>query len=143
MIAAAILAAAPVYGPVEPKPFEYPERFTVQPHQTVEEAQEDVNKMRRCAKRWALVGAVGGGALDIATTQINQRDGYREANPLYGKKASIGEMLVYRGLSGGINYLTITRAARKDPAAACKLAKVSAGVAFLPGLVNIGVRIKF
>jgi hypothetical protein len=134
-------ALASPYGP--PKPFVYPDKFTVQPTETAEQAQAKTEGQRRCAKRWALIGIVGGTAADIATTQINQRDGYRETNPLYGKRASIGEQLLFHGVTGAFSYWQLSKAARHDPARACRAAKISAGVAFLPGIINAGIRIKF
>ena len=141
MLSLALLAAA--YVPIETKPFVYPERFTVEPTETVEQAQDRYTKQRKCAKRWALIGILGGTAADIVTTQINQADGFREVNPLYGKHASVGEQLIFHALTGGFNYWQITKASKKYPAQACKTAKISAGVSFIPGIVNAGVRIKF
>lgn len=138
-----VLALLAAYGPIEPKPFVYPERFTVEPTETVEQAQAKVEKDRRCVKRWALIGIVGGTAADIVTTQINQRDGYSETNPIYGKRATVGEQLVFHGLTGVFNYWHLSRSARKYPAKACQAAKISAGAAFLPGLINVAVRVKF
>lgn len=137
------LLSSVAYGPPEPKPFTYPDRFTVEAHETTEQAQAKVEAKRRCAKRWALAGIVGGTALDIATTQWNQRDGYREVNPLYGKRATVGEQLAFHAVSGAFTYWRITRAAREDPAGACRTAKISAGAAFLPGLINAAVRVRF
>jgi hypothetical protein len=147
-LAAIALAASPakageVYGPAEPKPFVYPDRFTVEAHETVEQAQAKVEAKRRCARNWMIAGVVGGTALDIVTTQINQRDGYREINPIYGKRASVGEMLLFRGAVGAWSYWRITRDAKRNPDRACKAAKLSAGVAFLPGVLNAAVRIRF
>ena len=135
---------APVYGPPAPaKAFVYPDRFTVQPDETLEQAQAKVEGQRRCAKRWALIGAVGGGALDIITTQVNQADGYREMNPVYGKRASLGEMLLFRGASGAFNVWHLTRSAKRNPTLACRTAKIYAGASFLPGVANIAVRVRF
>lgn len=136
-------AKAETYGPTEPKPWVMPERFIVQPNQTVEEARAEIDAMRRCAKTYALVGAVGGGALDIATTQWNQSSGYREVNPLYGKHASVGEQLAFNVANGAFSYWQITKAAGKYPRDACRTAKIYAGLKMLPGVVNIGVRIRF
>lgn len=133
--------SAPVYGPALPP--DMPSHFSVAADESVDQAVRRVYAKRKCAKTWALVGAIGGTALDIVTTQINQRDGYRELNPIYGKRASVGEMLLFRGAFGAFNYWRITRAAREDPAGACKAAKITAGAAFLPGLVNAAVRVRF
>ena len=135
------LLSSVTYGPPEPKPFVYPDRFTVEAHETTEQAQEKVEAKRRCAKRWALAGIVGGTALDIATTQWNQRDGYREINPLYGKRASVGEQLLFRSVSGAFTYWRISKQARKYPERACRDAKIVAAASFLPGAINLGVRI--
>lgn len=135
------IALAGTYGPPEPKPFVYPDRFTVEAHETTEQAQAKVEAKRRCARNWVLAGIVGGTALDIATTQWNQSSGYREVNPLYGKHASVGEQLLFRGVSGAFTYWRISKQARHNPAAACRTAKISAGVAFLPGVFNISIRI--
>ena len=142
-LTAASARAAEPFGPPEPKtkPFVYPDRFTVEAHETTEQAQEKVEAKRRCAKRWALAGIVGGTAIDIATTQWNQSSGYRELNPVYGKHASVGEQLLFRGVSGAFTYWRISKQARHNPAAACRTAKISAGVAFLPGVFNISIRI--
>lgn len=136
-------ATAGTYGPPEPKPFVYPDRFTVQPDETVEQAQAKVTSKRKCAKTWALIGAVGGTALDIVTTQINQADGYRETNPIYGKRATVGEMLMFRGATGAFSFWRLSKAAKHNPAAACKAAKVYAGFSFLPGVINAAVRVRF
>lgn len=136
-------ATAGTYGPVEPKPFVMPDRFTVQPDETVEQAQAKVTSKRKCARTWALIGAVGGTALDIVTTQINQADGYRETNPIYGKKATVGEMLVFRGATGAFSYWRLTNAAKHNPGKACNAAKWYAGFSFLPGVFNAAVRVKF
>ena len=147
IIAIAALSATPAfagtYGPPEPKPFVMPERFTVQANETVEQAQDKITKQRQCAKRWMLIGAIGGTALDIATTQINQADGYRESNPIYGKHASIGEQLLFNGLTSGWSYWRTMKAAKNNPYGACKTAKIYAGLKFIPGLANIAVRVRF
>lgn len=144
--AAATMAASPAlagaaYGPPEPKPFVYPDRFTVEAHETAEQAQAKVTAKRNCARNWTIAGIVAGTAADVATTQWNQRDGYRETNPLYGKRATIGEQLAFHAVSGAFTYWRIGRLARHNPAAACRAAKVTAGVALLPGVLNVGVRI--
>ena len=146
-IAALTLITSPAYagsyGPVDPKPFVYPERFSIQPTETLEQAQAKITKQRQCAKRWMLIGAVGGSALDIATTQINQSSGYRETNPIYGKRASIGEQLLFNGLTSGWAYYQVMRAAKNNPYGACKTAKIYTGLKFIPGVANIAIRIKF
>ena len=136
-------ATAGTYGPVEPKPFVYPERFSIQPTETLEDAQAKITKQRQCAKRWMLIGAVGGSAMDIATTQINQSAGYGETNPIYGKRASIGEQLLFNGLTSGWAYYQVMRASKNNPYGACKTAKIYTGLKFIPGVANIAVRIRF
>lgn len=142
-IAAVFLASpakAEVFGPKEPKTFVYPTRFTVQPYETLDQAQDKITKQRQCAKRWMLIGTVGGSALDIVTTQINQKDGYREINPLYGKRASIGEQLLFNGITSGWSYYQVTRASKDNPYGACKTAKIYTGLKFIPGGVNLILR---
>ena len=136
-------ATAGTYGPVEPKPFVYPERFSIQPTETLEDAQAKITKQRQCAKRWMLIGAVGGSAMDIATTQINQSAGYGETNPIYGKRASIGEQLLFNGLSSGWAYYQVMRASKNNPYGACKTAKIYTGLKFIPGVANIAIRVRF
>ena len=134
--------AAPVYGPPAPvQPSAASDRGTLQIDQTAQQAKAE--GQRRCAKRWALIGAIGGGALDLATTQANQAAGYRETNPLYGKHASVGEILLFKGATGAFTIWRLNRMARRDPAAACRAAKIYTGVSFLPGLANVAVRIRF
>ena len=123
--------------------FVYPDRFTVASDETLEQAEAKVTRLRNCARTWSLVGAIGGTALDVVTTQSNQRAGYQESNPLYGKHASLGELLAFHAASGGFLYWRMHTLARHDPAAACRSAKWVAGVAFLPGIINISARIRF
>ncbi len=136
-------ALASTYGPIEPKPFVYPDRFTVLPDETLEQAQAKITKQRNCAKKWMLIGAVGGTALDIVTTQINQSAGYRESNPIYGKHASVGEQLLFNGLTSGWAYWRTMKAAKNNPYGACKTAKIYTGLKFIPGVANIAVRVRF
>ena len=136
-------ATAGTYGPVEPKPFVYPGRVSIQPTEPLEAAQAKIPKRRQCAKRWMLIGAVGGSAMDIATTQINQSAGYGETNPIYGKRASIGEQLLFNGLTSGWAYYQVMRASKNNPYGACKTAKIYTGLKFIPGVANIAIRVRF
>lgn len=139
LLTLAVLAATPAHA----GDFTYPKAFTVQPTQTLEQAQAYYTGQRRCALRWAAAGIVAGTALDIATTQSNQRAGYREVNPLYGKHASVIEQLAFHAMVGGFEFWRMTKSAKDYPAEACHAAKVGAALQLLPGLINIGVRIKF
>ena len=144
----ALLLAVParageVYGPPEPKPFVYPERFTIAPEETLEQAQARVTRKRRCVVKYWLIGTVAGTAADVVTTQANQRKGFREVNPLYGKHASVGEQLLFHGLTSGFQYWHLTRSAVKYPEKACSAAKVYAGVSLLPGVINFAVGARF
>lgn len=135
--------AGGVYGPEEPKPFVMPERFSVAPDETLEQAQARVTKKRRCVVKYWLIGTVAGTAADVVTTQANQRKGFREVNPLYGKHASVGEQLLFHGLTSGFQYWHLTRSAVKYPEKACSAAKVYAGVSLLPGAINFAVGARF
>ena len=135
--------AGGAYGPPEPKPFVMPERFSIAPDETLEQAQARVTKKRRCVTKYWLIGTVAGTAADVVTTQANQRKGFREVNPLYGKHASVGEQLLFHGLTGGFQYWHLTRSAVKYPEKACSAAKVYAGVSLLPGIINFAVGAKF
>ena len=135
---------APVSAATPPKrPFQWPDRFTQQPDETLEQAQARVTRQRHCARDWWLVGTLGGTALDMVTTQANQKAGYRESNPLYGSHASLGEQLALHAASGAFSYWRIQRQARRFPAQACRTARIYAGAAFIPGLANLAVRVRF
>ena len=127
LVLASPAVAAESYGPV----------VTVKADETVDQAAARYRKAGKCAERWTTVGIFGGAALDIATTQHLQARGHGEMNPIYGKHASIGEQLVFNAATGAFRSWQMLRLQKRDPFAACKVAKIGAGIAFLPGLINL------
>ena len=138
-----LILAAVIATPAHAGDFTYPKVFTVQPTQTLEQAQNYYNSKRACAKLWTAAGIVAGTALDAYTTHRNQELGYREINPIYGKHASTLEVIAFHSATGALTYWLTSRRARDYPEKACKEAKINAGLMLLPGLINLGVTLKF
>ena len=138
-----IVAVITNANPIAAKDFTYPKVFTVQPNESLEQAQQKVENKRRCAKTWTIAGIVASTALDAHTTDYNQKHGYKEINPIYGKKATIGEIILYHSLTGILHYANVSKRARDYPEKTCKGSKISAGIMMLPGVINMSVRIKF
>lgn len=138
--------AGEVYGPIEPlaaptaaetpPSTTMPDRFTVKPDETPEQA---MRRYRRTFNTWRYVGW-GLAAADIATTQsCLSRKTCQEGNPIYGKNPSLWKMVAIRvPMEIAIDYLA-WRAFRKDPEAAIRAVQIKAGIT---GVV-VGLNLRF
>jgi hypothetical protein len=116
-----------------------PTVFSVEPNETIEQAQDKYRLIRKDAARWETAYQALNIADAVQTCAFLASGKASEANPLFGKHPSCERVVATKAAIGLLQYILFRNALRDDPAKARRIARI--GV-FIQGAV-VGANMRF